>query len=263
MNKDEILQKRRDEFSLIGGESALHIQYPDEFEYYAMALELVDKDYKSVDFFGFPVMPEDLSMPNTFNTTTKKTLAGITNTINPTFNQFTFSLSGTFGRTFRKVIKKTTFLRNVSNTPDVDSGVSISSSNSTNLFSTDWKTGYASCKMLERILDKSVTLDKDNYPYFLVFYNLAFNQAMLVSVESLEFKASADSSRIWKWSLSLKALANFQNNFQRSTTSLEALSSRLNINKSMRETNEKNKLVIKETDFQKFKKQLSFVIRKY
>ena len=130
------------------GKLAAHSLFPDDFEYYLMALELVDGSGIPTDRFVFPVMPNSINMSEEKITTIKKTASGITTFTNNGFTPKQISISGTFGRRFRLLIgNKATF----------DEGDLLSSVENIagSVFVPNIKTGYGALKLLERIYEKS------------------------------------------------------------------------------------------------------------
>ncbi|HQF50625.1 MAG TPA: hypothetical protein PK588_07635, partial [Paludibacteraceae bacterium] len=52
-----IINKRVTQMAQDLGRGVLHQIYPNDFEYYMLALELVDGANNTIDYFVFPVMP--------------------------------------------------------------------------------------------------------------------------------------------------------------------------------------------------------------
>lgn len=180
--------------------------YPNEIEYYAAALELVDGDGYTEDFFSFPVMFNTYRENQVSNTSIEKTMAGVVINANPTFVPFDIHMQGNFGRKFKKI-----------NTDIPANQPSTSSTNSTStgttpvvvpIFSTEYKTGYGCYKIMERMIRKSQKQDVNYKPYQLFFYNLALNSNYLVEALTLEPSQNVQSSNmIWEYNLHLKAVA--------------------------------------------------------
>lgn len=207
------------------GKEYLNATYPDEFEYYACALELTDETGKVLEFFSFPIMPQSISETKFAPTNIKKTLGGVVVTNHTTFNPFDISLNGHFGRKFRKVITQQEQKKkgaessggNVTDTTvtqeDNESigngtidGVVISVPKK--VFSSEYKTGYGCIKILENIFSRAHRgVDKNRKPLRLYFYNLSLNSSYLVEPVNLQLSQSREQNMLWQYNLQLKAVA--------------------------------------------------------
>lgn len=198
----------------VRGKEAIHAKYPNEIEYYACAFELLDSDRKTSTFFSFPIMPSGISIQEPSITNVQKTMGGVVISENPTFIPFNISLNGNFGRRFRKITKSDDFDSGLSDDVEdkpteiegnVLQGVTIEGN--TNQYSSDYKTGYGSTKMLQKLLRNSKQLDGLGKPRFLVFYNLSFNQEFVVEITNRAFAQSRDSNAIWNYNIQMIAVA--------------------------------------------------------
>lgn len=229
------------------GKEEMHKKYPNEIEYYACAFELLDSENNTVKFFSFPVMPSQIQSTERFTAFVQKTMAGVVVHDNPTFVPLDISLSGNFGRMFRKSPSSTSsessqhqHSRRISKLGDLGKGVDTTGAIDVSLgdvpiianksFSSDYKTGYGSSKMLESILHKSKGLDARSRSHKVLFYNLSFNQAYVVNLMNLTFSQSRESNAIWQYSISMNAIAPISAVFdnQKRKSSIDRL---LNFNK--------------------------------
>jgi hypothetical protein len=200
-------------FSL--GKRALNALYPDDIEIYILALELVNSDKETEEYFIFPVNPNSISEPKVPIQSIKKTAGGITVMNTTTFSPSTISLRGNFGRKFK-------FL----------AGQELVSFSSINIkptlndikptFSKNIKTGYGCLKLLESIIEKSNSLDKKGQPYALYFYNLALGNNYLVKSLNLTLDQTQEMNMIWSYSLQFQALAKVENLVERDEKALTA-----------------------------------------
>ena len=157
------------------GEATLHSLYPKDFPYYAMSLELVqisEEEEKTIDYFVFPVMPNQYS--NTLHNLTniQKTSSGVLSIKTSDFIPRDIKINGDFGVKFKLMIGKNhvhaAAWRLSTNSGEYGGG---------NLqikfkpFDIGVKSGYGALKVLEGIVNKSVELDEKGYPYILYFYN--------------------------------------------------------------------------------------------
>lgn len=187
--------------------------YPDEFEYYMVAFELLRSDLTSEKYFIFPVNPNSIDFNDTSLTKITKTAGGVSVLRTDQFNIKDITLAGTFGRTF-KVLTGSSFTDIVSYFSDTLQGKDSSLDN----FSMNVKTGYGCAKVLEKILNLSVQNDELGGSRYLVFYNLAFNQKLLVEFESKSFSQSVESNMIWNYNVRLKVIGNADDYLKKENT---------------------------------------------
>lgn len=186
------------------GRAGLHSLYPDEFEYYACALELVDSKGDITDSLTFPVMPSNITEqePNIINI--KKSAHAVISLHSNGFVPFNINISGTFGRKLRlmignKQVNGTAFRFNT-----VNEGLK-SARNA--VFNTQIKSGYGVIKVLEGIKRKSVQLDSYGLPYKCFFYNLSLNSNHLVEIRNLTKSMNEGTNMIWQYALEFTAIA--------------------------------------------------------
>lgn len=195
----------------IQGKESIHARYPNEIEYYACAIEIIDSQGKSKEFFSFPVMPTNININKQNNVNVEKTLAGVVVHKNSTFIPFDISISGNFGRRFRRY-------GNWTFSTDIEENESLQTKGKQlkavvigdkKPYDGNYKTGYGQMKILERILMKSNELDTYDQPQFMLFYNLSFNQIFVVEVMSNSFSQSKEMNGIWNYNISFKCVAPY------------------------------------------------------
>lgn len=188
------------------GKTALNIRYPNEFELYLCALELVDEEGKTLRYFVFPVMPSGISETKPQLTNIKKTLAGVTVLSSPTFMPTDITLSGNFGRKFKVLLG--TDLQDFASSFTVNNQITANSviSGVGQFFDARIKTGYGCIKILEEIINQSNQIDSGGIKR-LIFYNQALGNSYLVKATSLTFNQSQESNMIWNYNLQLKSIA--------------------------------------------------------
>ena len=196
------------------GRNTAHILYPNDFEAYTIALELVDSDGRVVDFFVFPIMPDSISEDYSKISNTRKTAGGITALTTPNFTSRTITIEGNFGRNFKFVMGNNTVVDASAIQFSVRSGNyvggntgSFAVENKTNIFSNQIKTGYGCFKILYGIHEKSTTLDHRNQPFKLYFYNLAQGEHYLVKSLSLRSSQTLDENMLWNYEYQMEAIA--------------------------------------------------------
>ena len=184
------------------GKGIMHSKFPNDFELYMFALELVDmKTQKTINYFVFPIMPNSISIPRTFQNNIKKTQGGINFSKTTVFQPFQLKLNGSFGRNFKFNIGN--------NYNDLIAFFDKDKTNNTE-FNNSFKTGYGSCKLLERIILNSRKISETG-PFGFYAYNLAFNQKLIVEASSLEFSQDLGSNMIWNYSLSFDVIGDLDN----------------------------------------------------
>lgn len=179
------------------GKETVNAFFPKDFEVYICSLELTKKNEEkeiTTDFFVFPVMPNQISERLDLITNIKKSNSAITVLVNTTFVPTVITLNGNFGRDFKFIIGKSEVV-----TGPLHFNIKG--------FSTTLKTGYGCIKILENIINKAKSLDKNNNPYSLYFYNPALGNSYLVEPINFEQKQDLSSNMIWNYNLTFKSIA--------------------------------------------------------
>lgn len=188
------------------GKSALAALFPSDFEVYVTALELVDSNERTVEYFVFPLNPTAISESENQILSIRKTAGGISTTSTETYMPTIINMSGDFGRKFKILVGTTNIdfqAFNYSQTGNKDD-----TSFNHPLFDNTVKTGYGCIKILERIIKKSNKLDQNGKPYFLYLYNLSFGKVYLVKcIAQPTFSCSMDRNMIWSYSIQFQTLA--------------------------------------------------------
>lgn len=176
------------------GRALLSALYPSDIEYYMLALELVDSQGNTVDYFAWPILPDELSEVDLTLTNVRKTMMGVNVQKNQTFNPKSISLRGDFGRRFKILLGGNQVVFAGFGLSTTNGKFSITSPNFLSSeppqFSTIAKTGYGCVKLLESIKDKSKQLDGHGRPFSLFLYNPILGNNY--QVEFVSFKHSQD-----------------------------------------------------------------------
>lgn len=198
MTLTESIAKRNTLLSEVGS-FALSSQFPEDFEVYVVALELVNSSGETLRYFMFPVMPSTIDEGLNYNTNIKKTFGGISVLSSPTFVPSDITLSGSFGRRMQ-VLLGDTVLGLVSSFRQtvINKRLEVE-------FDSKVKTGYGSCKILQSICEEARSISGG--PKTLILYNLALGNSYIVRPGSLRFTQSQESNMIWNYSLPLKSVA--------------------------------------------------------
>lgn len=189
------------------GKAAMHYKYPDEFEYYLIAFELVDSLGVSEDYMMFPIMPSQISKVENNRTSIKKSSSGTTILYSSSTTPNDLSLKGDFGKGFKLLI------RNNDNPSGYTLGLNFKKLSLKNPeFDPTVRTGYGAIKILQRIMNNSSKLDSSGNPRKLYMYNLALGESYLCVVPNggLTISQQYDRNMIWGYSLNLSLIANLE-----------------------------------------------------
>jgi hypothetical protein len=202
------------------GLAEVHSKYPRDFELYMCALELVDESNTTVDYFAFPIMPNNISKTESEATTMEHSLSGITVFNKTGFIPDDITISGDFGRSL-KLIPSTNSSNSLTVANDrsiakgfytseaVNSGVS----NKVDEFAFGIKTGYGCIKILQSIIHKAKSRSPQGSTYKLFFYNPALGENYLVipSKNPLTLSQNVQSNNmIWQYNLTLSIIADLE-----------------------------------------------------
>lgn len=199
------------------GKKGAHALFPEDFEVYITAFELVDSKGKIIDYFIFPLNPTSISETTSELVNIKKTAGGITVLGTDTFHPVDINIKGNFGRKFKVLFR--------------NNNVSFLGFNSRagllkKEFSSNVKTGYGCIKILENIIKTSRKLDQYDKPYSLYFYNLNFGTSYLVkSIGNPTFSQNIEKNMIWEYAITLKAIAPLDQLLQNAGSTFKLLAS--------------------------------------
>jgi hypothetical protein len=194
------------------GAAALHALYPKDFSYYFLALQLVDSRNNTVDYFAWPILPDELRETHTELTSIKKTMAGVNVVKNPTFNPRPISIRGNFGRRFKLLIAGQSIEFAGFNLSMMNGKFDITNNNILDnvipQFSSFAKNGYGCIKILEAIKEKSKKLDGNNKPYSLFLYNPVLGNNYQVEFNSFSHFQDKDThNMVPGYTIQLTAIA--------------------------------------------------------
>lgn len=195
MSAKSVEQKYKDLIANVG-KGAAHALFPADIESYMLAIELVSSRGVTIDYFAWPILPDEIRETDTTLTNVRKTMSAVNVQKNPTFNPRQISIRGDFGRNFKMLVggQSITFagfglsLKNGKfklSTPNL-------LQNPIPEFSSVAKSGYGCVKLLEAIKEKSKQLDEDGKPYSLYLYNPILGNNY--QVEFVSFSQSQDKN---------------------------------------------------------------------
>jgi hypothetical protein len=209
---DQVSSLRDQLLNRHSGKWLLHQQHPDEFEYYMCAIELLDSNLSTKEYFIFPIMPSGINYNNTSLTKITKTAGGVSVLKNSQFVPKNLSINGTFGRSF-KILLGNNYQDLVSNfsAKNIKETIKTGGKRFVENFNKSVKSGYACTKLLETILNQSNQKDDLGKNHYMIFYNLAFNQSFFVEFEDETYSMTQESNMIWQYSFKLKAIAPSNN----------------------------------------------------
>ena len=192
------------------GKPSLHANYPDEFELYLFAFELLSFKGETIQYFIFPDNPQAIKESHPQLNTISKTMSGVSVFSNPTFNPIQISISGTFGRRLRILVgKQTVVLAGQYANDQINSfkGNNVPKKNIKKQFDTTIKTGYGCMKILQNIVEESKLLDNGK-PRTLLFYNLASGNSFVVKIMSFDINQNnKESNMLWQYDLKMVGVA--------------------------------------------------------
>lgn len=210
------------------GRAYVNAQYPDEFDYYMVSLELVDSKGDTQTMFTFPILPNSMQYPRVFLNTVGVTANGIHSVSRLGFNPFDITFSGDFGRSFKVLLQGHEFHAKafVFDVKNFAHGGKSAAQIKKNIFDPSIKTGFGVCKVLQRLCEKAQELDAYGGLHSLYLYNAAIGENHLVKVQSFNLNQSQDRNMIWQYSLTLKAMIPLENitvNPDKTSTPVERL----------------------------------------
>lgn len=192
------------------GRAGLHKIFPNDFEYYAIAFEILNYQGESIAYFGMPIMPNSLNISISSGIDVSMTSAGVESIVNPSFIPFDITGIGSFGRALKLVtqdnilplrLSKEFFSAKLKNIKDIVNGNEAT-------FSNIAKTGYGLCKILEAIFALSSMVGSDGQPYIAVMYNLSFNHNYVVELMNVSFSQDVSTNNaMWNYNFTIKATA--------------------------------------------------------
>lgn len=216
MASNDTLRKVWDLQKRIGAKAAAAL-YPNDFEWYMVALELTDSQDNLIDYLTFPIMPDSITKTEPTRTNVKKSLSGITVLTNPSFTPQEINMKGSFGRNFKILLNTSTPIKGAafSTTNGKYDLFQIKKKASTTLslkkpgFDVGVKTGYGVMKILKAMANKSVGLGEDGKPLRLYFYNMALGESYLVVIppSGVQFTQDVGKNMIWNYNLTMIAIA--------------------------------------------------------
>ena len=185
----------------MAGDEVMNMIAPDNFEYYNCALELTDYDGNTVAYLSFDIMPNNIVIQKQPIVSIVKTITDTYTITNDSFNPFSISIQGTFGRK----------LRLLTTSKDINESKGFSKMLNGNIgvfFDSDIlvKTGYGVIKMMQKIIEKSNSFNDRNDYHYLIFHNYAFNTHNVVKVNSFDFNISTENNFMWFYSLNMTAI---------------------------------------------------------
>lgn len=210
MSIENVVRKRTELVERVG-KTALNVKYPDEFELYVIALELVDSKSNTLEYFIFPVMPNSIDESQPYINNIRKTQSGVSVMSSNNFNTVDINISGSFGRKFR-VLLGADYKEFISSFKSESGKVTKSSFKKgiKDSFDKRIKTGYGCYKVLEDIIKQSGQLDLYGGVKTLIFHNLALGNSYIVKPLTLRPSQSQESNMIWNYTLNMKGIGNLK-----------------------------------------------------
>lgn len=201
------------------GRVTLNTLFPKDIEYYALSLELCDSMGRVVDFFSWPILPEQIYDTHKEITNVGRTFGGVNVLLNQTFQPRSLFIKGTFGQRFKILVNGQSFefagihlgLKqgkfDISG-PKLDTVIPQ--------FSSFAKTGYGCIKVLEAMKEKSKKLDDFGKPFSLYLYNPILGNNYQVVIDSfVHGQDNQQNNMIPYYILQITAIAPLDSVFSR------------------------------------------------
>jgi hypothetical protein len=198
------------------GRAIMHSNFPNDFEYYMMALELVAGDGSTIDYLAFPVLPSSITKSENKRISIKKAFKSTLVLTSTAFTPQDITIRGNFGRGFKILIGGNEVMNGLAFIASIRNNVfGLSRTGNKNIvtiqpqFNSSIKTGYGVTKLLQSIIQKSDGSDS-NGPYRLYFYNFALGESYLVVAPSKALTLEQNDSgmnMIWNYTLNLTIIA--------------------------------------------------------
>lgn len=210
------------------GRAGLNALFPSDFEFYLLALELVDSQNNTVDYFTWPILPDEIRETQQEITNIKKTMSGVNVQKNQTFVPIQISIRGDFGRRFKVLLGGQQIQFAGFGLSTKNGALSISSPSSLKevipQFSSFAKTGYGCVKLLEAMKQKSKKLDSYQKPFSLYLYNPILGNNYQVEFNSfVQLQDKEKYNMIPAYNFQLTAIAPLNNLFSRRSNVKSAL----------------------------------------
>lgn len=224
------------------GRAALSALFPNDFESYMLALELVNSSGDTVDYFSWPILPDEIRETHQEITRVSKTIGGVYTLKNSTFTPRQISFRGTFGRRFKLLLN---------NNQVSFAGFSLSQKNGKfsitppNLlgskvpeFSSFAKTGYGCIKVLESMKEKSKAVDENGKSYALYFYNPILGNNYQVEINTFVHSQDKDQNNMLPaYSMQMTAVAPLDTLFARKRGRFESAVVNLSVSMLQKKAN--------------------------
>jgi len=198
------------------GRGVVHQMFPKDFEYYMIALELVDGGGDTIDYLAFPVLPSAITKTENKRINIKKAYKSTLILTSTAFTPQDIVIRGNFGRSFKILLGNKEIFGGVALAVSTRAGVfELSQQPNQNLllpsnqFNQFIKTGYGVIKLLQSIIHKSDGSDQRG-PYRLYFYNFALGESYLVVAPSKALvleQNDTNMNMIWHYTLNLTIVA--------------------------------------------------------
>lgn len=202
----ENIAKKVGQITKFSGKEYLNNLYPEEFENYIIALELLDEKNNTLQYFIFPINPSSLDESKNRTVNIKQTLGGLAVLNSPAFVPVPVILSGNFGRKLKVVLgEKTEDLVSSFKAEDKFSWQSVGKG-VRNIFDKRVKSGYGCVKILEEICMSSFSM-RDGQRRKLILHNLALGNSYVVKPISFKAAQTQETNMVWNYSLQLMGIA--------------------------------------------------------
>lgn len=186
------------------GRHVAHTLFPEDFEMYFVALELVNSRGETVEYFAFPLTPQSVNIREPQIQSIQQTAGGTTVISSDVFMPIEIGLQGNFGQKFKFLNSRNLSIFSAL----ANNGDQFFQRRS---FNDAVKTGYGCTQIMRRIVRKSSRLDEYDRPHSLYLYNLIMGSSFLVRVNGEpNFRMDMQNNMIWSYNINFTALLPYE-----------------------------------------------------
>jgi hypothetical protein len=188
------------------GKMAMTALYPDEFDYYMTALELVSaRNGKTLLNFVFPINPQSNSISKDYARSTIQTAGGVTVLSSSVFTPKVITIQGNFGRHLQVVFENSA-VDLINLWRDKSKSIGQRAFSSLKTFDNAVKSGMGCIQLLKAIIEEAQITDGEGQR-LLYYYDLSSNSKYIVSPLSFQENMDLTNNMIWSYTLTMEAVA--------------------------------------------------------
>jgi len=186
------------------GQYVMHKALPDQFELYAMSLQVVDAQDLPVSTFIFPVLPESYRETDPSSSSSRRTLGGIHTSEMKGFMPKKISMTGTFGRSFKFNTGGLMANTGFGNLKYLEEIKNLSHGNEPRDTATKVKNA------VKNLVKKTLGFKTTGETFKTYFFNWARNVHYVVEDLEIQYHANNQKSALWFYDLTMTAVKSFE-----------------------------------------------------